>query len=262
MMLGLTTCMSTPVASISLTRSGSSVIRLNNGSGTPPSTATPRAYCERSKVRFTTSGTRRWACTSMTIGLGAGPLETFAALRLALYDFERVRRRDGRAACLRRLIAVGIRPPEYYGTGSWAEQSPTPRIMGGLLRWNDGHQEEGFLVAAGIDRVLPDIVVRVVVRVRGAADAVARLDVEADAMAFFEHHRGRPNLHLHLDDFVRLEPQSAQVLVIGPIGKRQFRIELAMRDPQPALRHRHRLPLLSDLQHVVSVGVDVAQGEK
>src|SRR5215467_10710780 len=108
MMLGLTTCMSTPVASISLTRSGSSVIRLNNGSGTPPSTATPRAYCERSKVRFTTSGTRRWACTSMTIGLGARPLEAFAALRLALYDLERVRRRDGRAACLRRLIAVGI----------------------------------------------------------------------------------------------------------------------------------------------------------
>src|SRR5215475_4313645 len=108
MMLGLTTCMSTPVASISLSRSGSSVIRLNNGSGTPPSTATPRAYCERSKVRFTTSGTRRWACTSMTIGLGAGPLETFATLRLALRELERARRRDGRAACLRRLTAVGI----------------------------------------------------------------------------------------------------------------------------------------------------------
>ena len=34
-----------------------------------------------------------------------------------------------------------------------------------------------------------------------------------------------------------------------------------MRNPQPTLRYRHRLPLLPDLQHVIAVGVDVAQRE-
>src|SRR4029453_202800 len=35
-----------------------------------------------------------------------------------------------------------------------------------------------------------------------------------------------------------------------------------MRHPQPALRHRHRLALLPDLEHVLAVGVDVAQREE
>src|SRR5262252_85026 len=42
MMLGLMTWMSTPVASISRSRSGSSVMRCNSGSGTPPGPATAR----------------------------------------------------------------------------------------------------------------------------------------------------------------------------------------------------------------------------
>src|SRR5215475_11275532 len=42
MMLGLMTWMSTPVASISRSRSGTSVMRWNSGSGTPPGPATAR----------------------------------------------------------------------------------------------------------------------------------------------------------------------------------------------------------------------------
>jgi hypothetical protein len=42
--------------------------------------------------------------------------------------------------------------------------------------------------------------------VRRAADPVARLDVEADAVALLEHHRRWPDFHLHLHDLARLEP--------------------------------------------------------
>jgi hypothetical protein len=35
-----------------------------------------------------------------------------------------------------------------------------------------------------------------------------------------------------------------------------------MRDPQPSLRHRHRLPLLADLEHVLAGVIDVAQREQ
>ena len=117
-----------------------------------------------------------------------------------------------------------------YGSTWW--RAPTSRrsdplsvVAGdygrtGLLRRDDRHQQERFLVAAGIDRVLSRVVVSVVMRVRRAADAVARLDVEADAVAFFEHHRGRPNLHLYLDDLVGLEPLPPQMLVIGSIRPR------------------------------------------
>src|SRR5919201_234632 len=216
MMLGLMIWMSTPVASISRSRNGSSVMRWNSGSGTPFPPATARAYCECSKVRFITSGTSTWARTSTTIGLGEGPLDraSFVAPRAGLAYRERPL--DRRACRLRRFVAFAIASSVFVGAHR------------ALFRRNDRHQQEGFPITAGIDRVFPDIVVGVIVRVRRAADAVARLNVEADAMAAFEHHRGRPNLHLHLDDLVRLEPLPPQMLVVGAIGKRQFAVELAM----------------------------------
>src|SRR5262245_10092371 len=58
----------------------------------------------------------------------------------------------------------------------------------GLLRRDDRHQQERFLVAAGIDRVLSHVVVSVVMRVRSAADGVARLDGVAGGVAFFDHY--------------------------------------------------------------------------
>jgi len=108
MMLGLMICMSTPVASISRRRNGSSVMRWNSGSGMPFPPATACAYCECSKVRFITSGTSTWACTSMTIGLGEGPLDraSFVTPRTGLPDGERPP--DRRAACMRRLVALTI----------------------------------------------------------------------------------------------------------------------------------------------------------
>src|SRR5262249_53898821 len=106
-----------------------------------------------------------------------------------------------------------------------------------LLR-NDRQQQERLLVPAGIDPVLPVVVVGAGGRAGRAVRAVARLDVETDAVALLEHHRGRPDLDLHLHDLIRLEPQSPQVLVIGPVGQRQLGIELAMRHAQPALGDR------------------------
>src|SRR5438034_925290 len=102
----------------------------------------------------------------------------------------------------------------------WSNRPPVRAGEQTSSRRDDRHQQERVLVAAGINRVLPDIVVGVVMRIRRAADAVARLDVEADAVAFSEHHRGRPNLHLYLDDLIGLEPLPLQMLVIGPIGPR------------------------------------------
>src|SRR5262245_48347836 len=56
-----------------------------------------------------------------------------------------------------------------------------------------------------MDGIGPGIVIGMVVHVGGAADAVARLDVEPDAVAAPEHHRGRPDLDLHLHDLAGRE---------------------------------------------------------
>src|ERR1700722_6806246 len=58
---------------------------------------------------------------------------------------------------------------------------------------NDREQKIGFHLAAGMDGVRAGIVVGMIVRVVHAADAVTRLDVEGDAVALSEHHRGWPN---------------------------------------------------------------------
>src|SRR6516164_1098955 len=146
----------------------------------------------------------------MTVGLGVGPrdLAGLAVARADLVDLERSDRSAARLVRLRRLIDVAMIKPS-----SGASERTSSRR-------DDRHQQERVLVAAGMDRVLSHVVVSVVMRVRRAADAVARLDVEADAVAFFEHHRGRPNLHLYLDDLVGLEPLPPQMLVIGSIRPR------------------------------------------
>src|ERR1700722_11959770 len=82
----------------------------------------------------------------------------------------------------------------------------------------DRQQEIGLPVAAGMDRVGAGIVVGMIVRVVHAADAVARLDVEPDAVALPEHHRGRPNLDLDPHDLAGGEKKAAPVAMIGPMG--------------------------------------------
>src|SRR5262249_59900372 len=97
-----------PPASLSRSARAPPVMRLNSGSGPPSPPATARAYCECPYVRFIASGTRTWACTSITIGLGVGPLDCLAAPRIGLSNLERGRRVDVRERCLGRLSAVGI----------------------------------------------------------------------------------------------------------------------------------------------------------
>src|SRR5262249_28406387 len=76
------------------------------------------------------------------------------------------------------------------------------------IRRNDWQQQIRFLLAAGIDRVHPGVVVGVVVHVGAAADAVAGLNIKANAVAFSEHHRGWPDLDLDLHDLAgrQIEP--------------------------------------------------------
>ena len=82
---------------------------------------------------------------------------------------------------------------------------PCPDSLRALGRRDDGQQKIRFGLAAGMDRVRSGIVVGVVVHVTGAADAIARLDIEADAMALPEHHRGGPDLDLDPHDLAGLK---------------------------------------------------------
>src|SRR5438105_14252824 len=59
---------------------------------------------------------------------------------------------------------------------------------------NDGKQQVGGARPSCEYRVRSRVVVGRIVRVRCAADAVARLNIEPDAMTFLEDHRGRPDL--------------------------------------------------------------------
>src|ERR1700687_3739152 len=94
---------------------------------------------------------------------------------------------------------------------------------------NDGKQQVGGARAAGEYRVRSRVVVGRVVRVRRAADAVARLDIEPDAMTLLEHHGGRPDLDVDAHGRSGLEDLALGVHVIRPIRQRQVRVELALR---------------------------------
>src|SRR5205807_9274222 len=90
-----------------------------------------------------------------------------------------------------------------------------------LLARNDGKQKVGGAASSRVEHVGPGVVVRAVMGVRDAAYAIARLYVEPDAVAFFERHRGRPDLDFHLHRFARLQPLALEVRVIGAPGSRQ-----------------------------------------
>src|SRR5262245_14581114 len=78
-MLGLITWMSTPMASISFSRSVLSVMRVRNSSASAaPGPATAWANSESLYAKSSTSGTTIWAWKSMTTGFAAGPLRRTA----------------------------------------------------------------------------------------------------------------------------------------------------------------------------------------
>src|SRR5215831_7700282 len=82
---------------------------------------------------------------------------------------------------------------------------PAGAVPSPLAVRNNWQQQIRCLVAAGMDGIGADVVVGVVVHVVRAADSVAGLHVESDAVALLEYHRCRPNLHLHLDDLAGLK---------------------------------------------------------
>src|SRR6185437_6968661 len=85
-------------------------------------------------------------------------------------------------------------------------------IFAAMRSARDDRQEQVRLVLpAGVDGVAAAVVVGVIVHVALAADAVARLHVEADAVALFEHHRSRPDLDVDLHDLAGLEIEPALV---------------------------------------------------
>src|SRR6266545_6708366 len=130
---------------------------------------------------------------------------------------------------------------------------------GALLVRNDGKQKVGGAASSRVEHVGSGVVVRAVMRVRKAAHAVARLDVEPDAMAFPEDHAGRPDLHVYANHFVGLQPLAILMRVVGAIGQGERRVELAVRRAQPALGDRDGLALLAQLENVFAARSDVAQ---
>src|SRR5260370_7205692 len=88
----------------------------------------------------------------------------------------------------------------------WSNRPPVRAGERTSSRRDHRQQQERVLVAAGINRVLPDIVVGVVMRLRRAADAVARLDVQADALPLPAPHPPPPPLHPHPHHPPRFHP--------------------------------------------------------
>ena len=67
-------------------------------------------------------------------------------------------------------------------------------------------------------------------------------------MAEGHHDRGRPDLDVELHNLAELQRLLVIVRVIGPVGRRELLVELAMRGAQPALAHR-RVRIDRALEH-------------
>src|SRR5712691_3525718 len=127
-----------------------------------------------------------------------------------------------------------------------------------LFAWNDGKQNVGGAASPGVNHIGPGVVIRAVMRVGKAADAVARLDVEPDVMAFPEHHAGGPDFHVDANHFIGLQPLAIFMRVVGAIVQGERWVELAVRCAQPAFSDRNGLALLAPLEDVFAVRSNVA----
>src|SRR5262249_56147156 len=76
--------------------------------------------------------------------------------------------------------------------------------------------------------------VRQLAAARSGVDVIPAADREADAVAGRNHDRGRPDLDVELDHLALLERLDLVVAVVGPIGRRELLVELAVRGAQPA----------------------------
>src|SRR5260370_22324017 len=86
-----------------------------------------------------------------------------------------------------------------------------------------------------------------IVRVRRDANTIARLNVEPNAVALFEHHRSWPNLHLHFVDLICRKPLPPQMPMVRSIWTRQVEVELTLRNSESAICHRQPPAMVPDL---------------
>src|SRR5262249_7565627 len=73
-------------------------------------------------------------------------------------------------------------------------------------------------------------------RARAADLVVAATDGQRHPAAGRDDHAGGPDLHIGLIDLARGERLDLIVAVVGPVGGAQLRVELAVRQAEPALR--------------------------
>src|SRR5689334_5529013 len=77
---------------------------------------------------------------------------------------------------------------------------------------------------------------------------VLATDRESDPVASGDDNRGRPDLDIEFRDLVLLQRPLFVVGVIGPVGLRQFLVELAVRSAKPSLPNR-RVRIDRTLEH-------------
>src|SRR5947208_16565575 len=84
-----------------------------------------------------------------------------------------------------------------------------------LFRRNHRKQQVRGLFSAGVDCILgAEVIVRLAVGVGRAADAVTRLDVEAEPVTLPENDGGGPDLDLALHRLTRLDPPALDVHMV------------------------------------------------
>src|SRR5207245_10039657 len=108
-----------------------------------------------------------------------------------------------------------------------------------LFRWNHRKQQVRGLVSSGVDCILgAEGIVRRVVGVGRAADAVTRLDVEAEPVTLPENDGGGPDLDLALHRLTGLEPPPLVVRMVRAVRQRALGVELAVRGAEPSFCQR------------------------
>src|SRR5205823_255069 len=134
------------------------------------------------------------------------------------------------------------------------EQAYDELVKGKVWAQNDGLPREK--VEYSIERM---VIVGLVVGVGRAADAVTRLDVEAEPVTLPENDGGGPDLDLALHRLTGLEPPPLVVHMVRAVRQRALGVELAVRGAEPSFCQRHRLALRPDLERVLPIRPDVAQ---
>src|SRR5262245_38782058 len=141
-----------------------------------------------------------------------------------------------------------------------AATRPRRRICRRFFGRNDRQEQVGLLVAAemqagdaakDVRRPVAGVVVqewsaarelvlevRQLAPARTAIDVVLAADAQADTATGRNHDRGRPDLDVELRHLALLERLRLVVAVVGPVGRGEFLVELAVRGAQPSLTDR------------------------